>query len=920
VPRVPHSGRSLTRLIGGVRAAAAKAVALVRRDRLDREFEQELASHLEMAAEYHRRRGLSAELARREAVLSLGGVEATRLLHRDTRGVPHMDVFLHDLRYTFRTLRRDAAFSLIAILILAIGIGANTAIFSLVNALLFRPLPFPQADRLVFVENSGGVPAESGTTAAGAGQTGNAAPKPGSDSGLSGRTTRALNFEAWRAGSQSFEALSGYFAFYSYLSAKLTIGTETERLVDVMVTCGFYQTLGVRPAIGRLFLQEECLDNGPKAALISHRLWERRFNADRSLVGRAVTINNEPVTVIGVMPASFDFGSVFAPGTRADIWTPFPIDQTHDRWGNTLSLVGRLKPGVTVESAQAEMNALTRSVQRERPDRGTYWGPRLTPLQSHVSGRLRTALLLLFAAVGAVLLIACANLSNLLLARASSRQPEIAVRTALGATRSRLIRQLLTESLVLSLCGAALGLLFAVFATRGVTHLQGFSLPLLQTVEVDGAALAFTIGIALVTGVIFGLVPALQMSSARPVDALKQQARGASGSARAAWVRRTLVVSEIALAFVLLVTAGLLIRSFARVLDVDLGFQPERVAVLRVEPPRLSVGGSTPNAFYEEIVRRVKEVPGVESAALTDALPLDRNRTWDIKAKDQLLSPGQSQAMFLRVVSRGYFTTMKIPMRDGGDFTGQETRDSEGVAIVNETAARTLWPGRNAVGQIALINGSQPYRVIGVVADVRHTSLEEASGLEVYLPIARNGPAGSADLVMRTAMAPEALASSLRGAVRAVDPMLPTADVRIMQDLVDKAVSPRRFIMWLLTAFAVQALVLACLGIYGVVSYSVTERTREIGIRMALGASRGDVQRRVLRETLTLAAAGAVLGLIGAFAAARIITSLLFGLSSTDPATFGGMIAVLSLVAIIAGYIPARRASRIDAMTALRAS
>jgi predicted permease len=380
-------------------------------------------------------------------------------------------------------------------------------------------------------------------------------------------------------------------------------------------------------------------------------------------------------------------------------------------------------------------------------------------------------------------------------------------------------------------------------------------------------------------------------------------------------------VSEIALALILLVTAGLLIRSFARVLDVNLGFQPERIAVLRVEPSGPTNVSDRPRwVFYADIVRRVMEVPGVESAAVTDALPLDRNRTWGISAKGQVQQAGQNQSMFVRVISGGYFATMKIPIKQGEDFPVQENgANKERLVIINETAARTLWPGENAIGRYAVIQGND-HRVIGVVADVRHTSLEEASGIEAYLPITQYGPAGSADLVMRTAMQPTALAASLRGAVRAVDPGLPTADVRIMQDLVDKAVSPRRFVMWLLTAFAVQALVLACLGIYGVVSYSVTERTREIGIRMALGASRGDVQRRVLRETLTLAAAGAVLGLIGAYAAARIITSLLFGLSSTDPATFAGMIAVLSAVALIAGYIPARRASRIDAMTALRAS
>jgi predicted permease len=357
------------------------------------------------------------------------------------------------------------------------------------------------------------------------------------------------------------------------------------------------------------------------------------------------------------------------------------------------------------------------------------------------------------------------------------------------------------------------------------------------------------------------------------------------------------------------------------VLDVNLGFQPERVAVLRVEPSGPTAVDDRPKwAFYTDIIRRVQEIPGVEAAAVTDALPLDRNRTWSIAARGQLREQGRSQSMFVRVISAGYFATMKIPIKQGEDFPFQANpANKELVVIINETTARTLWPGQNPIGRYAVIQGND-HRVIGVVADVRHTSLEETSGIEAYLPITQYGPAGSADLVMRTSMQPTALAASLRGAVRAVDPMLPTTDVRIMQDLVDKAVSPRRFIMWLLTAFAAQALVLACLGIYGVVSYSVTERTREIGIRMALGASRGDVQRRVLRETLTLAAVGAVLGFMGALAAARIITSLLFGLSSTDPATFGGMIAVLTAVALIAGYIPARRASRIDAMAALRAS
>jgi predicted permease len=812
-----------------------------------------------------------------------------------------MDAFLKDIRYTLRAIRRDLAFFVIAVLILGIGIGANTAIFSLVNALLLRPLPFPDADRLVWIENSGGSRPRAAS---------------GGPPSLSARTSRAMTFDAWQKRTTTFEDMGGYFAFFNYGSAKLTSGDYSERLVDVGVTCTFYSTLGVQPVLGRLFTAEECLQNGPRAVLISHPLWERRFNSDPGIVGRAITLNDRPATIVGVMPASFDFGSVFVPGTRADVWSPFPIDEFHDTWGNTLAIVGRLKPGVSMQSAQAELETVTQDLQRARPERGQFYGAGIKSLKEHVSGRLRPALLLLFGAVGAVLLIVCANLSNLFLARAASRQQEIAVRTALGASRGRLIRQLLTESIALSLCGAALGVLFAAAATRGVTQLRSFNLPLLQTVHVDSLALTFTAGLALLTGVLFGLVPALQMSAVTPQSALNQNARGSTEGARTAWIRRALVVGEVALACILLVTAGLLIRSFARVLDVDLGFRPERLAVLRVEPGADVTTPEQRNTFHEEIVRRIEAVPGIESAALTDALPLDRNRTWGIGAKGETYAPGQAPSAFVRVVSRGYFRTMGIPMRAGEDFTGREVRGKDPVIIVNETAARRLWPNQNPLGRIVLTNGGE-LRVVGVVGDVRHTSLEEGAGNEMYLPITSTG-SPSADLVMRTSLDPSAMSSAIRAALRPIDPTLPTSDVRQMQQLVDHAVSPRRFLMWLLTAFAGQALMLACLGIYGVIAYSVTERTREIGIRMALGASRGEVQRSILRETLLLAAAGVTLGLIGAFAAGRVIRTLLYDLSATDPATYAQMVGVLAFVALLAGYIPAWRASRIDPMNALR--
>jgi predicted permease len=811
---------------------------------------------------------------------------------------------LQDLRYTLRTLRRDFGFAAVAILILGIGIGANTAIFSLVNALLLRPLPFPGAERLVWIENGGG----RASAEAGGGKLAN----------LSERTTRALNFRQWREQNRSFEEMGAFFAFYNYTTRKLTSGAgDPERLVDVGVTRTFFETLGVQPALGRLFTEAESQTNGPKAALISYRLWERRFNADRSLVGRAITLDNEPVTIVGVMPESFDFAAVFAPGAKIDLWSPFPADETTDRWGNTLSIVGRLKPGVRIEAAQADLDAVTRGLQASQPNRGRFWGAGLRPLQQEVSGRLRAALFVLFGAVGAVLLIACANLSNLLLARAASRQQEIAVRTALGASRWRLVRQLLTESLVLSTCGALLGIALAVAATRGVTSLRGLSLPLLSTVHVDGVALAFTIGVALVTALLFGIAPALQMSGVRPLEALKQGVRGSSSGTRAAWIRRGLVVAEVAMACVLLVVAGLLMRSFMRVLDVDLGFQPAHTAALRIQPPPNLTDQAARTAFYRDVIQRIEAVPGIESAGLTDALPLDRNRTWTIAAKGQTYRPGEAPPVSVRVISRGYFKTMGIAIKAGEAFSGNEKPESEGVVILNATAARTLWPGRDPIGQSIIID--REFRVIGIVADVRHSALEEGAGLEMYLPITRQGPAGATDLVMRTTLPIASLAGSVRRALQPLDPTLPTAGLKPMQELVDTAVSPRRFVMWLLAAFAGQALLLACLGIYGVVSYSVTERTREIGIRMALGASRGDVQRRVLRDTLVLAAIGAVAGVAGAVAAGRLIASLLFDTVGTDPTTFAGMLATLTIVALLAGYIPARRASRIDAMAALRA-
>ncbi len=652
--------------------------------------------------------------------------------------------------------------------------------------------------------------------------------------------------------------------------------------------------------------------------MLSHGLWVRRFASDPEIVGRPLTLNDEPVTVAGVLPASFDFASVFAPGSHIDLYLPFPLSAETNRWGNTMAIIGRLKPGVSLGSAQAEVSILadriTKAHLRERND----FEGKLTLLEDHVSGRIRPALAVLACAVAVVMLIVCANLSNLLLARTATRQKEIAIRTALGAGQGRLIRQVLTESVVLSFCGAALGLILAVGGTRSLAHLDAISIPLLQNVRTDATAVGFTLLMAVLTGLIFGMVPALQVPSAALHDALKDTNRGSTGGKGRGWIRDALVVSEIAFACVLLVGAGLLIRSFLRVLDVNLGFRPESAVAVRVDPTRQLSGQAQQNAYFDEVLRRVKDIPGIQAAGLTDALPLGRNRSWGAGAKGQVYPPGQYPNAFVRIVSDGYLRTMGIPLRAGRDLSGRDTPSTELVIMVNETMARRLWPGQNAIGQI--VRADKERRVVGVVGDVRHMALEQGAGLEMYIPIRQIDDFPSVDLVVRSRLALSELAPAVRAALKPIEPNLPGNDFRPLQQLVDRAVSPRRFVVWLLAGFAAFALILASLGIYAVVSYSVNQRTQEIGIRMALGASAADLQMRIILQTLALAAVGMLLGVAGSWALARALQGFLFGVTSTDPVTFVAMLIVLTIVAVTAGYLPARRASRIDPMVALRAN
>ncbi len=795
-----------------------------------------------------------------------------------------------DLRHAFRGMRRDAGFTAFTILIAGLGIGASSTVFSVVNALLLRPHPFHDPGRLVFITN-----------------------------GDEWTNTQAEHYSDLRELNRSFSHLAG-FAGWGVGDRQLTGSGEPERLTSVPVTENFFAVLGVQPALGRSFTAEECQGkySAPPAMLLSYNFWRRRFDSDPSVVGRKLTLNNGPVTVVGVLPASFDFGSVFAPGTPIDIVVPWPVTDKTKPAGNTMRIVGRLKPGATLQSAQAELTVLGKQLYSQHPERNPV-NPWMVPLAQRVSGGVRPALFVLACAVGVVMLIVCANLSNLQLARSATRQREMALRTALGAGRFRLLRQMLTESVALSCCGAVLGLALAVAGTRELAHLQAFNLPLLESVRIDGSALLFTLLAAVASGVLFGLLPALRVAALSLREGMQDGSRGSSGGKRHAWVRDGLMVSELAFACILLVGAGLLIRSFFRVLDVNPGFQPERAATLRIDPSFRISSLAQQNSFLDDVLNRARSVPGIMAAGITDVLPLRDDRSWSVAARGQVYGKNHPPPEpFIRVVTDGYFEAAGIPLRFGRTFTQSDRASSERVVVVNETLARTLWPGQNPLGQMIETDGGRT--VVGVVADVRHEALEKAGGSEMYLPMRQTRDYGAMQLVVRTALPLDSLAAGIRIALRPLDPNLPVREFVTFQDLVDRAVSPRRFLVLLLAGFAAFALILASLGIYAVISFSVSQRVQEIGIRMALGASATDLQRRIVLRTLGLAALGVALGMAGSRILSSALGSLLFGITTGDPVTYIEVATLLIAVAAVAGYIPAWKASRIDPMVALRSN
>lgn len=890
--------------IQGIRAGVARLFRLPLRSRaeIDADADAELQSFLAERIDHLMARGMSAPEARQEALRRLGPSlgDATQLLHHSARTRERrMNMrelfadFTQDLQYAYRTLRRDLRFALFAIFIVGLGVAACVTVFSVANAMLIRPLPFISPDRLVWMPNTGG------------------------GDGLSGSTAQVNSVRTLAAEAKSFEAIAAYFAFNSANDTKLVENNQAARLSSVPVTQNFFDVLGVKPLLGRGFNDQESAWNGPKAVMLSYALWQRRFNGDRNIIGKTLVLNDAANTVIGVLPKSFSFGAVFVPGARADLFTAFPMTAETNRWGNTISVVGRLKPGVTVAQAGLEAQMIAKREHEANPKANPY-RPGVQSLREHVSGSVQSALVVLMLSVGVVMLIVCANLSNLLLARATTRQKEMAVRVALGAGRHRLVRQMLTESVVLSAIGTALGVMLAFAGTRLIAGLNGMNLPMLSEVRLDGAALIFAALLALISGLAFGLVPALQIPLASVHSALKDSTRGATSGNRGKAIRSSLVVSEIALACMLLVGAGLLSRSFLKVLDVDMGFKAESVASVRVDPTsNHTTSAPTFVAYVDEVLRLSRDVPGIQQVGLSDGLPLGGNRTWGVAARENGGYPKSDWAQaYVHLISDGYLGAMNIRMKAGRDFTQNDNDKGENVIIINESLARELFKGADPLNKV--VRTDRERTVVGVVSDVRLLSLEKGGGSEMYLPMRQSGDFSTVNLVFRSQTPPAIAARSVRAALASYVPGMPVDELTVMQEIVDSSVSSRRFMTVLLGGFAAFALLLALLGIYGVISYTVNHRTQEIGVRMALGATATQLQMRIIRETLTLAAAGMLIGTIASWMLARTLGSLLFGVSAADPLTFVAMLLTLTVVAAASGYLPARRASRISPTEALR--
>jgi predicted permease len=886
-----------------LRIFASRLLGVFRRRKLENDLDGELRAHIDALTEENIRRGMAPKEARHAAHREFGGVEQAKELYRERRGLPFLETLLQDIRFGARMFAKNPGFTCVAVLTLALGIGANAAIFSVVDAVLLRALTYRDSDRLVTLLHDGTNPVS------------------------------AANFIDWRDQSRSFEAMGAA----EYWSPNLTDVDSPEHIPGLKVTQNLFPVLGAEPQLGRVFTVEEDQKGAEHEVILSYRLWRRRFAGDGNVIGKAVKLDGELYTIVGVMPREFRFAPFWA--THTELWVPIAFgERVNSRSGNSLRVFARLKSGVTLAQARAEIATLTARLEQEFP--GTNRDVAVTPLMGQVVGKIQAPLLVLLGAVGFVLLIACANVAHMLLARAAARQKEIAVRAALGAPRARVVRQFLTENLLLTAMGACAGLLLATWGTHALVALSPADIPRVETVTIDARVVMFLLAVSVLTGVVFGLAPAMQASAVNLSDVLKEGGRGASESAGRNRLRSFLVASESALALMLLIGAGLMIRSFLALQSVDPGFNPHSVLSMVV-----SVAGSNeadPNRraiFYEQLLERVRALPGVEAVWGINHLPLAGDMWgWPFVIEGRPKPrPGEAPSAVYRMVTPGYFQTMRLPLIQGRDISAVDNATAPGVVIINQEAARTYWPGGDPLGQhISFDSGDSGsptwLTIIGVAKNAKQEDWAAPPFPEVYLAAFQNrdflGQAGAhgeamlhigyITLVARTTRDPGALFASVKNTVWSLDRNLPISQVLTMDAVVADANAQPRFEMLLLGIFAVVALVMAAVGIYGLMSYSVSRRTHEIAIRISLGASRSEVFRLVVRQGMALALVGSAAGIAGALLLSRLMVKVLYGVRPIDPITFAGVTLLLAIVALAANYIPARRAMQVDPIAALR--
>jgi putative ABC transport system permease protein len=858
----------------------------------DEELDAEIRSHLDEAVHDRIARGESPDEARVNALREFGNVGLVKEVTREMWRWATLKQVAQDLRFGLRMLWKNPGFSLVAILTLALGIGTNTAIFSVVDGVLLRPLPYPAPERLVYFEGLD------------------------PDRGISELALSLPDYRDWQSQADAFESIAAFVENSLPLTGD---GAEPEHIPRGMVTPSFFQTMGVTPLMGRALLKEdEVADDW--VAVLSYELWQRRFGANPNIVGSSITFGSGTrCIVVGVMPRGFDYPA------KAQIWTllyPNPKEQRNNRY---VKVIGRLKPTATIDGAQSQIDTINARLGQQYPDTNHGFRVQLKGLQDWTTRDVRTSLLLLLGAIGFVLLIACANIANLLLARASARRKEIALRSALGAGRWRIIRQLLTESSLLVALGGAVGLALSLLLTKLLIAISPADVPRLDQVGLDARVLGFTVGVAGLVGLFFGLAPALQVSKTDLNDVLKEGGRGSSEGHGRNRVRALLVVSEIALSVLLLIGAGLLIKSFVLLRDVNPGFDAQHVLTMRLAlfDSRYGRDIQLQPAFFRELTSRVSALPGVEAAGATVTLPLGGSSFGVGRAfvpEGRPLATDETIDSDYFVVTPGYLETMRINVKAGRSFTERDTAASPPVVIVNENLARRIFAGEDPIGKRITMWPVEKFarEIVGVVGAVKTRELAKETGYQTYVPYAQDAGWGALSLAVRTKGEPEALTTAVRGAILSIDKNQPAYDIKTMDDVFSASVANTRLVALLFGAFSMFALLLASIGIYGVIAYSVAQRTHEIGIRLALGAQTRDVRRMIITQGMVLTLIGAVLGLAAAFAATRVMRGLLYGVSATDPLVFIAVSLLLTVVALLACYIPARRATKVDPMIALR--